>query len=131
MNIGIIIVRDKIPTVDPIRVSFVALWPSPSSKSSWPGRTDSAVSSDGAPRKMDGMKSRKVWVIAIAVMKINRIVGSSVCVSVKDRTEIEIRLMWIPGIRPEIVPAAIPRRSGIANCIILVFHKKSRCLRHT
>jgi len=39
----------------------------------WPGKTPSAVSSSGAPRKIDGIKSMKVWVIAIAVMKTKRI----------------------------------------------------------
>lgn len=33
------------------------------------------MSSFGAPRKIEGMKSRKVWVIARLVMKMIRVVG--------------------------------------------------------
>ena len=60
MKTGIIRSREIIAIVEPMRVSFSALWPSPFSRSSWPGRTESAVSSEGAPRKIEGMKSRKV-----------------------------------------------------------------------
>ena len=37
---------------------------------SWPGRTASTESSSGAPKKTEGMKSRKVCVIVIATIKI-------------------------------------------------------------
>ena len=50
MNIGAIIIRESIAAVDPIRVSLIALWPSPFRSSSCPGSIDSAVSSEGAPR---------------------------------------------------------------------------------
>lgn len=70
------------------------------------------MSSDGAPRKIEGMKSRKVWVIAIVIMKIRRVVGSRFWIRVSERTEIATRFMWIPGIRPVRVPARIPRKRG-------------------
>jgi len=73
MNSGRIRAREAIAIVEPRTVSFSALWPWPFSRSSCPGRTERAVSSDGAPRKIDGMKSRKVWVIAIATMKTKNI----------------------------------------------------------
>lgn len=57
----------------------------------------------------------KVWVIAIEVMKIIRIIGL-----VKLRRDAEnpksmiaIRLIWIPGMRPVITPASIPSMSAI------------------
>ena len=50
MNVGMIIRRERIAMVEPRRVSFMALWPWPFRRSSWPGRTERAVSSDGAPR---------------------------------------------------------------------------------
>lgn len=49
-----------IAIVEPRRVSFRAWCPCPLRRSSCPGRAESAVSSDGAPRKIEGMKSRKV-----------------------------------------------------------------------
>ena len=38
-----------------------ASMPRPSSMSLWPGRTVRAVSESGAPKKMAGMASKKVW----------------------------------------------------------------------
>jgi hypothetical protein len=65
------------------------------------------------------MKSRKVCVIAIATMKIKSGVGGRFWMRVRERREIATRLMWMPGIRPVMVPAKIPRRSGRINVIIL------------
>jgi len=111
MNIGMIAVSDMIAIVEPIRVSFIAWCPLPSRRSSWPGRVARHESSSGAPRKMDGMKSRKVWVIAVAVMKIRRVwIGRD---AVRVIMNIAIRLMWIPGIRPVRVPVRVPRIRGI------------------
>ncbi len=70
------------------------------------------MSSDGAPRKIDGMKSRNVWVIAIETMKIRSGVVGVFEVRVRLRAEIATRLMWIPGIRPVKVPARIPVIKG-------------------
>jgi len=71
------------------------------------------VSSEGAPRYIEGMKSRKVWVIAVAIMKIRiRLVGIRL-LAVRTRRVVVIRLMWMPGIRPVIVPVRVPRRRGI------------------
>lgn len=75
MNTGIIIIRDAVAIVEPRRVSFMALCPWPVMRSSWPGRVPSPVSSSGAPKKIAGMKSRKVCVIAIATMKTIRVIG--------------------------------------------------------
>lgn len=112
MKTGMIRMRDAIAIVEPMRVSFRALCPCPSRRSSCPGRTERAVSSDGAPRNIDGMKSRKVWVIAIDIMKIRSGVGWRFWIRVMDRIAIAIRFMWIPGIRPVRVPVSIPRTNG-------------------
>ena len=53
----------------PITVNFTASCPMPSSSILWAGRTAKAVSSLGAPRYVALMKSVKVWVIDIAIMK--------------------------------------------------------------
>ena len=72
MKVGIMRNSEAVAITEPTSVSFMAWWPRPKRRSSWPGRVPSPVSSSGAPRKIAGMKSRKVWVIAIAVMKIRR-----------------------------------------------------------
>ena len=82
------------------------------SRNSCPGSADNEVSSDGAPRKIDGIKSRNVWVIAIEIMKIRRVVGWRVCVKVKDRSDIATRFIWRPGISPVRVPVVIPMIKG-------------------
>ena len=57
----------------------------------------------------------KVWVIAIATMKIAKVIGWIVVkrYADKDIKNIEIRFMWMPGIRPVIVPEAIPSKRAI------------------
>jgi len=77
------------------------------------------VSSDGAPRNIEGMKSRKVWVMAIAIMKIRSEVGGRFWIKVRERRDIATRLMWMPGIRPVKVPVKIPRINGRIRDIIL------------
>ena len=57
---GIIMIRDAIAMVEPRRVSLTAWWPWPRIRSSCPGRIPRPVSSSGAPRKIEGMKSMKV-----------------------------------------------------------------------
>lgn len=64
------------------------------------------------------MKSRNVWVMAIEVMKITRYIGEVIVRSmgVIARRDTDTRFMWIPGMRPVIVPARRPRRMAIGNC---------------
>jgi hypothetical protein len=68
------------------------------------------------------MKSRKVWVMAMEVMKMANVNG---VVRVKrngenERRIIEIRFMWMPGIRPVIVPARSPMRMARVSSIIIL-----------
>jgi len=60
MKSGMIRIRDIVAMAEPINVSFSAWCPWPARRSSWPGRVPSPVSSSGAPRKIAGMKFRKV-----------------------------------------------------------------------
>jgi len=78
---------------DPIAVSITALWPCPFIKSSCPGSVESPVSSSGAPRNMEGMKSMNVWVIAIAMMKTNIAVTGRLERIVDERIIAAIRLI--------------------------------------
>lgn len=56
------------------------------------------------------MKSRKEWVIAIEIIKIASVIGEVICKSIGDieRRKTETRFMWMPGIKPVIVPASVP-----------------------
>lgn len=69
------------------------------------------MSSSGAPKKIEGIKSRNVCVIAKDVMKIASVIGWN---GRRARDEIIIvatRLIWMPGNRPVIVPTSIPASS--------------------
>lgn len=59
----------------PYSVKITASYALPFNSIWCPGRTERAESSSGAPRKIDGMKSRNVWVIDIEITKIARISG--------------------------------------------------------
>ena len=50
-----------------------------------------------------------VWVTAIAVMNIINMIGGKNVMSGRERRIAAMRLVWIPGRRPVIVPARIPR----------------------
>ena len=113
MKVGMIRIREAVAIVEPTSVSFRAWCPCPASRSSWPGRVPSPVSSSGAPRKIAGIKSRKVWVVAIAVMNIINIIGWSWEMIVRERINIATRFMWMPGVRPVKVPDRMPRRRGM------------------
>lgn len=71
----------------------------------------------GAPNNIEGMKSRKVWVMDIATMKMTRAIGGNEEKRAnEDVREEAIRLMCIPGKRPVIVPMRIPiRRARISK----------------
>ena len=88
-----------------------------------PGITLSAVSSSGAPRKIEGIKSINVWVIAIEAIRIISPMGEKKFKrkTERDTIKIAIRFVCIPGIRPVNVPAIIPinRAKTASNIIIL------------
>ena len=83
---------------------------------------ESAVSSSGAPRKIAGMKSTKVCVIAIDVMRIISAMGErNERINAEEEIKMRaIRLVWIPGMSPVIVPAKIPRSKAIRSCNITI-----------
>lgn len=70
------------------------------------------MSSSGAPKKILGMKSMNVWVIDIATRKIKRIIGEVISRRKAgiDNRNAPMRFMWMPGVRPVMVPKIIPRR---------------------
>ena len=95
---------------EPFNVNKKASCPLPS-KSNWcPGKIDKKLSSSGAPRKIDGIKSIKVWVMDIATINEAREIEGKDWNLSKERTRnAETRLMWIPGAKPVRVPARQPR----------------------
>lgn len=99
---------------EPITFNLTASYPFPSNNNLWPGRTPSAVSPSGAPRKTAGIILRKVCVIAIAIMNVPSINGDVKPIKYPDTdtTKTEIRLIWMPGIMPVIIPAVIPKNSA-------------------
>ena len=100
MKIGVNIKITTRPSIPPYKVCMTASCPLPCRSKEWPGRTLSAVSSSGEPRKMLGMKSKKVWVIDIEAMKTaNAIKGiEKELKNAEDATRIEAtRFMCIPN----------------------------------
>lgn len=79
---------------EPYNVRTTASWPLPCLRSSWPGRTERNESSSGAPRNIEGIKSRKECVTAIATMKITNERGEVICrrEGEAERRKIAIRL---------------------------------------
>ena len=75
------------------------------------------MSSFGAPRKIEGIKSRKVCVIDIATINTTRIIGEipRKIVVDADTRRTATRFMWMPGVKPVNVPAMMPITNAIAN----------------
>jgi hypothetical protein len=81
INIGVIIRREMMPNTDPINVSKTAVCPSPCFKNRCPDSVLIIVSSLGAEKYVDGMKSTNVWVIASEMTNMDAIMGSVVAMS--------------------------------------------------
>ena len=93
---------------EPIKVNLVAWCPWPFSRNLWHGKIPKQVSESGAPRNIDGMKFRKVWVIEVAVIKIRKYdVGNFKSIGI-EIIDVAMRFVWIPGVKPVKVPARIP-----------------------
>ena len=89
---------------------MTAKYPSPFSRKLCAGKTERLVDSSGAPKNVEGIKSMKVCVIAIAMIIMQRLIGEIILRMYVDspKIAIEIRLIWIPGVSPVIVPKIIP-----------------------
>ena len=97
---------------DPIIVNLSAINPFPFRRYLWPGNTPKAVAASGAPRNIEGIESRKVCVTDIEIMKT----ASDITLTYDKRNgerlsnDKEIKFMWIPGVRPVIMPKKIPAK---------------------
>ena len=99
--------------------SLVASYPLPFKSSRWAGNTDRIVDPSGIPRKHEGIKSRNMCEIDIAIMNITNAMWLKYAVN-KGRaaiTNAEIRFIWMPGIKPEIIPARKPKINANARSI--------------
>ena len=60
---------------DPIKVNITASKPFPSNNNLCPGRIDRDIEGSGAPKNIEGIESRKVFVIDIESIIITILVG--------------------------------------------------------
>lgn len=125
-----------IPINDPIAASLAASYPLPFINNLCPGRTESAVDSSGAPKNIEGMKSRKEWTMAIETMNTAREIGEKYPRNNPEaaRRLVATRFMWIPGVKPVKQPAMIPRINAIINSSIIhifLLFDHLECIIHT
>ncbi len=97
----------KLPYVE----RATASWPRPFFKRLCPGKIESSVSVSGQPKNMEGIKSIKVCVNAIATTNTARYNGFIEKNNVADKLirKAPTRFICMPGIRPVIVPIKIPK----------------------
>jgi hypothetical protein len=109
---------------EPIKVNFTAINPKPFSKYLCPGKTPNADADSGAPKKIEGIKSRNVWVTAIATMNTHNTNGFVNCNKngEAESSSTAIKFMCIPGINPVKIPANIPKETAIKICKNTVSH---------
>lgn len=69
---------------------------------------------------MLGIKSMKIWVIDIAIIKTARIIGGNGRKIAAERRKTATRLIWMPGRRPLIVPIAIPKINPSINSMSIL-----------
>ena len=79
------------------------------------GRTLNAVDSSGTPKKMEGIKSKKVWVILIATIMTPKDMASNPSRGYMLRPIKHIVLTCIAGVRPVISPRKQPNRQKANN----------------
>ena len=86
-----------------------------------PGKIDRKESSSGAPKKMLGIKSMKVCVMAMEVMKIIKTIGEVIDKRNVEKLSVMIatKFMWIPGVNPVIVPARSPMKIAVISINIV------------
>ena len=108
----------------PINVRITPSYPLPSNNNLCPGKTDSAVLASGAPKNIEGIVSKKVWVIAIEIINIDTISGDVIFKIVDDipKTNNAIKFIWTPGINPVMIPKNIPKNMEINISKIIYFY---------
>ncbi len=110
----IITTENNIPKSDPSDERKIASYPRPSNTNLCPGSTLSAVSLDGTPNRIEGIKSINEWIIPITKRKIINSCSETYSNTKKECTNARVatKLIWIPGTNPVMIPANIPKRIG-------------------
>src|SRR3990170_1857045 len=107
------------------RAARATAWaPSPRRSIRWPGRTPRAVSSEGAPKKTEGTKSKTAWLAPVETMNtasrrgtasasgdMGRDARTRAQAAWVETTRAATLFTWSPGDRPVTSPAARPRRT--------------------
>ena len=109
----------KTPRILPYKVKITASYPFPFNNNSCPGKTDKVVSSSGAPKNIEGIKLMKASEIVMLTIKTTRTIGwrkDKKKVKI-ERRKTEIKLTWIPGNIPAIVPTRIPNNKAKNNSV--------------
>ena len=77
------------------------------------------MSASGAPKNIDGIESRNVWVIPKLMMNVANARGDAKPSSEEDNviSRTDTRFTWIPGTRPVKIPAPIPAIAAIIRSI--------------
>jgi hypothetical protein len=112
--------RSEIPIASPLPMAErrIASTPLPSSSIRWPGSTAITVASSGAPRKMDGTTSRKLWEIVLAIIIMatySEGTPEATSAGVSPRSIADVLFTWTPGSSPAMAPTTIPARTDRAN----------------
>ena len=116
IKIGQIKTIIKIEIIVPVSVSRTASCAFPSNSNLWAGRTVIIESSEGTPRKIDGIISKKTWVIDIEIIiTINDSSFSFISLDKENKIAATI-FICIPGVRPVIIPNKQPTKiNNISN----------------
>ncbi len=109
------------PKKPPKTDNLAASYPLPFRSNLCAGNTESIVEPSGIPKKHEGIKSKKICVMDIAIMnKANGVVLKYADNTGKAAiTNAEIRFMCIPGTKPVMVPARKPKINANARSIKL------------
>ena len=94
MNTGVNIKIINKAVSEPYRVKTTASWAMPFLSIWWPGNVERKLSSSGAPRKIEGIKLTKEFVITIEVIKIIRATTEKNC-NDGDRAIIEAAIRFV------------------------------------
>ena len=109
MNKGVIASIIGIEVTAPINTRRIASFPLPWINISWPGKTERKDSSSVAPVRIEGIKSRIVWLIAKDTIKdINELVDKKENAVMFAINRAVIVFIWIPGVIPVNIPIRMP-----------------------
>ena len=96
------------PRRQPITESVIASWPLPLSRSSCDGSKAIELSGLGVPKRVVGMKSMNIWVIAMEIIIIDEYNALILSKGNNASKATETKFICMPGIRPVKIPMIMP-----------------------